>query len=266
MDRLDELESRSIYVIREAYKEYGNIATLWSIGKDSTTVAWLVRKAFYGKVPFPFIHIDTTFKFPEMYEFRKKYAEEWGIELLIAKNDEALSGGMGPDKGKFECCNALKTEALKKFIDEKGFKALLLGIRRDEHGVRSKERYFSPRDKNFKWNYREQPPELWDQFTVKKDDATHIRVHPILHWSELDIWEYIKRENIPVNELYFAKNGKRYRSLGCYPCTKPIDSNASTVDEIVEELKTTKVGERSGRAQDKEQAYMMQKLRVLGYM
>ena len=266
MDRLDELESRSIYVIREAYKEYGNVACLWSIGKDSTTLAWLIRKAFYGKVPFPFIHIDTTFKFPEMYEFRKKYAEEWGVELLIAKNDEALGNGMGPDKGKFECCTQLKTNALKQFIDEKGYKALLLGIRRDEHGIRAKERYFSPRDENFKWNYREQPPELWDQYTVKKENATHIRVHPILHWNELNIWEYIKRENIPVNELYFSKNGKRYRSLGCYPCTKPIDSEAKTVDEIVEELRTTKVGERSGRAQDKEQAYMMQKLRMLGYM
>ncbi|MDD5022717.1 MAG: sulfate adenylyltransferase subunit 2 [Candidatus ainarchaeum sp.] len=267
MDRLDELESRSIYIIREAYKEYGNIAALWSIGKDSTTMVWLIRKAFYGKVPFPMMHIDTTFKFPEMYQFRDKYAKEWGLELLIAKNEEALAKGIGYDThDAFTCCNELKTIALKQAIDNYKFKALFVGIRRDEHGIRAKERYFSPRDKDFKWNYKDQPPEIWDQFTVKKDNATHIRVHPLLHWTELDIWEYIKRENIPISELYFAKNGKRYRSLGCMPITTSMESNADTIDKIIEELKTTKIAERSGRSQDKEQAYMMQKLRVLGYM
>lgn len=266
MDRLDELESRSIYIIREAYAQYKHIAMLWSVGKDSTTLLWLVRKAFYGEVPFPVVHLDTTYKFKEMYEFRDRYAKEWKLNLIIARNEEALKEGVGPEKGKLICCTRLKTDALKQAIDRYKFKALLLGIRRDEHGIRAKERYFSPRDKEFRWNYKDQPPELWDQFTVKKDDETHIRVHPLLHWTELDIWEYIKREGIPVIGMYFAKGGKRYRSLGCRPCTKPVYSNASTIDEIIEEIRTTKVSERSGRAQDKEQAYMMQKLRALGYM
>ncbi|MFH1785859.1 MAG: sulfate adenylyltransferase subunit CysD [Candidatus Micrarchaeota archaeon] len=267
MDHLDQLESRSIYIIREAYRAYKNVAALWSIGKDSTTLVWLIRKAFYNKVPFPMMHIDTTYKFPEMYEFRDKYAKEWNIELLIAKNEEALKNGIGySTHDAFTCCNELKTNALKQAIDKHKFKALFVGIRRDEHGIRAKERYFSPRDEDFKWNYKDQPPELWDQFTVKENNQTHIRVHPLLHWTELNIWEYIKRENIPINELYFSKNGKRYRSLGCMPITKPFESNATNIDEIIEELKTTKLAERSGRAQDKEQAYMMQKLRTLGYM
>ena len=266
MDRLDELEARSIYVIREAYAQYKNVAMLWSVGKDSTTLLWLVRKAFYGKIPFPVVHLDTTYKFPEMYEFRDARAKEWGFNLTVVKNEEALKRGVGPNSGKLDCCTLLKTEALKQGLDKMGFKAVFLGIRRDEHGIRAKERYFSPRDKEFKWNYKDQPPELWDQFTVKADDDTHIRVHPILHWTELDIWKYVKREGLPVVSMYFAKNGKRYRSIGCWPCTKPIDSNAATLDEIIHELETTKVGERSGRAQDKEQAYMMQKLRLLGYM
>jgi len=141
-----------------------------------------------------------------------------------------------------------------------------LAIRRDEHGIRAKERYFSPRNTDFKWNYKDQPPELWDQYKSKSDEEQHIRIHPMLHWRELDIWEYIKREKIPITDLYFAKNGKRYRSIGCHTCCNPVESNASNVDEIVEELKTTKIAERSGRAQDKEKAYMMQKLRTLGYM
>jgi sulfate adenylyltransferase subunit 2 len=266
LDRLDELESRSVYIIREAYAQYKNIAMLWSVGKDSTTMLWLVRKAFYGEVPFPVIHLDTTFKFPEMYEFRDSKAKEWGLKLMVVRNEEAIRQGVGPTKGKLDCCTKLKTEALKQGIDKMDYKALLLGIRRDEHGIRAKERYFSPRDKEFSWNYKDQPPELWDQFTVKTGDDTHIRVHPLLHWTELDIWKYVKRESIPVVSMYFAKGGKRYRSIGCHPCTKPIDSDASTVDEIIRELETTRVGERSGRAQDKEQAYMMQKLRSLGYM
>jgi len=267
VDHLDELESRSIYIIREAYRAYKHVAALWSIGKDSTTLVWLIRKAFYNKVPFPMMHIDTTYKFPEMYRFRDQYAKEWDLKLIVAKNEEAIKKGVGySTHDAFTCCNELKTVALKQAIDRYMFKALFVGIRRDEHGIRAKERYFSPRDGDFKWNYKDQPPELWDQFTVKEGNQTHIRVHPLLHWTELDIWEYIRREGIPINELYFAKNGKRYRSLGCMPITKPFESNAQTLDEIIEELKTTKLAERSGRAQDKEQAYMMQKLRTLGYM
>lgn len=266
MDHLDKLEAKSIYVIREAYNQFRDIGMLWSIGKDSTTLLWLVRKAFYGKIPFPIIHIDTSYKFPEMIEFRAKYAKEWGLNLMVAQNKKALDEGMCPEKGRLDCCTQLKTIALRDFINDKKFKALLLGIRRDEHGIRAKERYFSPRNQDFKWNYKDQPPELWDQYKSKSDEEQHIRVHPLLHWTELNIWEYVKRENIPVTDLYFAKDGKRFRSIGCVPCCNPIDSDAATIDEIVEELKTTKVSERSGRAQDKENAYMMQKLRSLGYM
>ncbi|MHC4294248.1 MAG: sulfate adenylyltransferase subunit CysD [Planctomycetota bacterium] len=267
MDTLDELESRSIYVIREAYAQFKKLALLWSIGKDSTTLLWLARKAFFGKLPFPVLHIDTSYKFPEIYEFRKKYAKEFDLRLIVSKNEESLASGMGPEnKDKLACCTALKTDALKMAIAKEGFEALLLGIRRDEHGIRAKERYFSPRDGEFKWNYKDQPPELWDQFKSSSDDETHLRVHPMLHWTEVDIWRYVQREKMPVCSLYFAKNGKRYRSIGCHTCCGPIDSDADTIDKIVRELETTTIAERSGRAQDKESAYTMQKLRALGYM
>jgi len=266
MEKLDELESRSIYIIREAYNQFKNLGVLWSIGKDSTTLLWLVRKAFFGKVPFPVIHIDTSYKIPEIYKFREKFVKEWDLNLLVGRNEEAIKAGMGPEKGRLKCCTELKTNALKLTIAKHGFKALLLGIRRDEHGIRAKERYFSPRNIQFKWDYKNQPPELWDQYKTKAEHEIHLRVHPLLHWTELDIWEYIQREAIPVIDLYFAKNGKRYRSIGCAPCCNPVASNANTVDKIVEELKTTTVAERSGRVQDKESAFMMQKLRSLGYM
>jgi len=265
MDKLDELESQSIYIIREAYHHYKKLAVLWSIGKDSTSLVWLCRKAFFGKIPFPAMHIDTSYKFPQMYKFRDEYAKKWGIELIVARNEEAIAAGMGPKK-KLECCTALKTEGLKLAIAKHGFEALLLGIRRDEHGIRAKERYFSPRDEQFKWNYQDQPPELWDQYKNRVEEGTHIRVHPLLHWTELDIWRYVQREGIPINELYFAKNGMRYRSLGCTTCCSPVPSNAMSVDDIVHELETTKTSERAGRAQDKEDTYTMQKLRALGYM
>lgn len=270
MDHLDGLESRSIYIIREAYRQFRNIAMLWSIGKDSTTLLWLCRKAFFGRVPFPIIHIDTNHKFKEIYEFRDRYAKEWGLKLIVSKNEQALAGGVCPGKDKLECCTKLKTESLKQTMAKHGFKALLLGIRRDEHGVRAKERYFSPRDQEFKWDYMNQPPELWDQFKSKSSSEQHIRIHPLLHWSEFDVWRFVQREKLPVVNLYFARkmNGKmkRFRSIGCEPCCNPIESDADTIDKIVNELAVTKVAERSGRAQDKERAYMMQKLRSLGYM
>ncbi len=265
MDHLDELESKSIYIIREAYKQFKNVAMLWSIGKDSTSLLWLVRKAFYGKIPFPIIHIDTSYKFPEMIKYRDEKANEWGLRLIVARNEEAIAAGMGP-KSKLACCTALKTEALKQVIDKYKFSAIFLGIRRDEHGIRAKERVFSPRNQEFKWDYKNQPPELWDQYKSKQTDEEHIRVHPLLHWTEVDIWEYIKREKIPIIDLYFSKEGKRYRSIGCKCCCNPICSGAKNVDEVVHELKTTNTSERAGRAQDKESTYMMQKLRSLGYM
>jgi len=143
---------------------------------------------------------------------------------------------------------------------------LLLGIRRDEHGIRAKERYFSPRDEQFKWNYEDQPPELWDQYKSGASEDTHIRIHPLLHWTEKDIWAYVQRENMPFVDLYRAKNGQRYRSIGCETCCSPVPSEATTIEEIVAELEATRRGEREGRAQDKEDTYTMQKLRSLGYM
>jgi len=265
MDRLDQLESQSIYIIREAYYHYKKLAVLWSIGKDSTTLVWLCRKAFFGKIPFPALHIDTSYKFPQMYRFRDEYSKKWGMELIVSRNEAALAAGMTCGK-KLECCTALKTEGLKLAIAKYGFEALLLGIRRDEHGIRAKERYFSPRDEHFKWDYQDQPPELWDQYKNQVEERTHIRVHPLLHWAEVDIWRYIRRENIPITELYFAKDGKRYRSIGCTTCCSPIASNAATLDEMIHELETTTTSERAGRAQDKENTYTMQKLRALGYM
>jgi sulfate adenylyltransferase subunit 2 len=266
LTHLDRLENQSIYIIREAYNQFRNVSMLWSIGKDSTTLLWLVRKAFFGKLPFPVMHIDTSYKFKEIYKFRDKYAKEWGFDLVIARNEEALKRGVHCGQGAMTCCNELKTNALKMAIAKHKFRALYLGIRRDEHGIRAKERFFSPRDEDFEWDYKNQPPELWDQYKTKASDEEHIRVHPLLGWREIDVWEYVKKEHIPVVDLYFAKNGKRYRSIGCETCCMPVDSDADTIDKVVEELKTSKVSERSGRAQDKEDDYMMQRLRALGYM
>lgn len=266
MDTLDHLENQSIFIIREAYAQFRNVAILWSIGKDSTTLLWLIRKAFYGKIPFPAIHIDTGYKFKEIYDFREKYGKEWDLRLIVTRNEKAIKKGVCPEKGKFTCCTELKTNALKEILKVNKFKALYLAIRRDEHGIRAKERVFSPRDEDFEWDYKNQPPELWDQYKTKAKEEEHLRVHPLLGWREIDIWEYIRRENIPITPLYLAKDGKRYRSIGCHCCCNPVPSEADTVDKIIEELKTSKVSERSGRAQDKESEYMMQKLRSLGYM
>ncbi|MFC2056488.1 sulfate adenylyltransferase subunit CysD [Chloroflexota bacterium] len=266
MPDLKELENRTIYIVRETYAEFKKPAVLWSMGKDSTAMLWLCKKAFWGNIPFPVIHIDTTYKFNQMYVFRENLAKEWGMNLIVARNEESIKEGVGPKDGNFECCNKLKTQALMKCLDAYGFDALILAIRRDEHGIRAKERYFSPRDDDFKWDYKDQPLEMWDQYQSITEEKTHTRVHPILHWRELDVWEYVKQENLTVNPMYFAKDGKRYRSLGCEPCTSTVESNANTVDKIVEELTVTKIAERSGRAQDKEKAFTMQKLRALGYM
>ncbi|HHT9141261.1 MAG TPA: sulfate adenylyltransferase subunit CysD [Candidatus Tripitaka californicus] len=268
MDRLDALENQSIYIIREGRRLFPNIAMLWSIGKDSTTLLWLCYKAFFGRVPFPVIHIDTSYKFREIYEFRDRLARELNLKLIVARNDPVLAGGMGPEAGsKLDCCTELKTNALKQVIQEYGFQAILLGIRRDEHGIRAKERYFSPRSRDFTWNYTNQQAELWRQFSTQvPEEEGHTRIHPILHFTEIDIWRYIRREQLPAVELYFSKGGKRYRSIGCEPCCSPINSEAKTVDDIIAELESSHTSERAGRAQDKENEYTMQKLRSLGYM
>jgi len=266
LSHLDQLESKSIFIMREAKAKFRKLAMLWSIGKDSTTMLWLAKKAFFGKVPFPVVYIDTGKHFQEMYDFRDECVKKWGLNLIVSKNEEADKLGIGP-KDKIKCCGMRKTDALKQTMKEYKFDALLLGIRRDEHGIRAKERIFSPRNQDHQWDYKNQTPELWDQYKTQKDTEQHLRIHPILHWTEVDIWKYTRRENLPVNPLYFAnKDNKRYRSLGCEPCTTPVDSKATTIDQIIREVETSKIAERAGRAQDKEEANAMQNLRALGYM
>ena len=266
LSRLDRLENQSIYIIREAYSRFRDVALLWSIGKDSTALLWLARKAFFGRIPFPVVHIDTTYKFPEIYTFRDRYARQWDLDLVVVKNEDSAALQTSPEKGKFQCCMQRKTLALKQAIARHGWRALYLAIRRDEHGIRAKERVFSPRDEDFEWDYQNQPPELWDQYKTQAADEEHLRVHPMLAWREIDVWQYIQREQMPIVSLYLSHAGKRYRSIGCETCCLPVDSSADTIDQVIEELKVSQVTERSGRAQDKESAYMMQKLRSLGYM
>ncbi|OVE76880.1 sulfate adenylyltransferase [bacterium F11] len=267
MDHLDYLENKSIYTIREAYAQHPISALLWSIGKDSTALLWLCRKAFLGKLPFPVLHIDTSYKFKEMYEQRDRLVKKWGLNLLVAKNEEALEKGMSPEKeGRLNCCTALKTKALQNTIKEKGFDAIFLGIRRDEHGIRAKERVFSPRNDDFQWDYKNQPMEVWEQYGKGREEDHHIRIHPLLDWTELDIWLYTRREKLPSVKLYYAKQKKRFRSIGCERCCSPVESSAQNIDQIIKEIRETNISERAGRAQDKESAFMMQKLRSLGYM
>ena len=266
MDDLDHLESQSIYIFREAYGKIEKLGMLWSIGKDSNAMLWLARKAFFGHVPFPCIHIDTSFKLPEMIAFRDRVSRDWGVELIVGQNKAALDAGMNHEKGRVVCCTALKTDGLKAVIEQHKFQGIFAGIRRDEEGTRAKERVFSPRGLAAEWDYRDQPPEFWDQFKTEFPPGTHVRIHPLLHWTELDIWRYIRREGIPVVDLYFSKGGRRYRSLGCAPCTGSVASTASTLDEIIVELESTKISERSGRAQDKEAEDAFERLRVGGYM
>ena len=256
---LKTLEEKSIYILREAKQKFSNVAALWSMGKDSTTMLALARKAFLGKVPFPVIHIDNRIDFPETYAFREYLSKKWNLDLIVAYSE------IKPDPIGSACCGRNKPEALKKVMKEYNFDALIVSIRRDEHGIRSKERYMSPRDEKFRWDYKNQPAELWDDYASKATKG-HVRIHPLLHWNEIDIWRYIQQEKVPVNPLYFSRNGFRYRSLGCTHCTVPVKSDAKSVKDIVKELKITKTEERSGRSMDKENEYVMQRLRSLGYM
>jgi sulfate adenylyltransferase subunit 2 len=255
--------------LREAFAKFDHLAMLWSIGKDSSVLLWLARKAFLGRVPFPCVHIDTSYEIPEVIEYRDALAKEWGIELIVGRHEAALAKGRTFPNGQLtrvECCGLLKKDALQQVLDAKGYTAVIVGVRRDEEGTRAKERYFSPRGKDFAWDFKDQPPELWDQFKTDFEPGTHLRIHPLLHWTEMDIWQYIDQEQIPVVPQYFAKDGIRYRSLGCVPCTGCTVSQASTVAEILDELRSTKIAERSGRAQDHESEDAFEKLRSEGYM
>lgn len=304
---IEDLVQRSIYILREAHAQYPEDKTieLCSWGKDSITTLSLVREAFMGSFPWKVVHIDTRKKFKEMYEFRDKLQKEWGFDLEIISSD-----AQAIEDDKLECCNALKTEPLKKYIKDNGIKAVIVSIRRDEHYIRNIERYMSPRYEGHwltfdaeKWDkkikelkekfgddergfqdavasiqFNEsaslQDVELegWGLLESDFGKADHVRVHPLLHWGEEQVWRYIKDRNIPFNPLYRADyckkaygwENKRMRSLGCQPCTFPVDSTASTIDEIIEELRTTDVEERSGRLNTKEER--MNKLRALGYL
>lgn len=264
MNNLDTLESQSVYILREAFNRLDRIALLWSLGKDSNALLWMVRKAFFGHVPFPVVHIDTGKKFPEMYAFRDRYAKEWNLNLLVGTCPpvEEMDATLPPAARSA----ARKTAGLRAMIAQHQFTGVIAGIRRDEESTRAKERVFSPRGEHNDWDVRDQPPEFWDQFKTEFAPGTHLRIHPLLHWTELDIWQYVRREQIPLVDLYFAKNGQRYRSLGDRDVTSPIASTAATLDEIIEELRNTKVAERSGRAMDHETEDAFERLRAAGYM
>jgi len=278
MDHLDELEAQSIYILREAYHSFSNLCMPWSMGKDSNVLIWLSKKAFCGKIPYPLLHIDTTYEFPEMLEFRDWALKEYDLDLIVKINEDARAGrGTYTSSVGYEThdpvtvTHELKTVALQQVMAERKFDALITGIRRDEDPTRAKERYFSPRNADFEWDYKDQPPEFWNQFTTAIEPGEHIRVQPLLDWAEVDIWRYIEREDIPIPQMYFARPGEdgksyRFRSLGCWPITKPVESKAVNISEIIAELMVTKTSERAGRAQDHHERNAMQKLRAKGFM
>jgi len=293
MNQLDELESRSVHILREAYREFKSLCMLWSIGKDSTVMLWLARKAFFGHVPIPLVHVDTSFKIPKMIAYRDELALKWNLNMIVGQNKKAITEKQTfPDGNltRLECCKALKSEALKHTLsgewerlrmnhetkqyevdtNREPYTGVIVGVRSDEEGSRSKERYFSPRDKANDWDVDDQPPELWNQYKTAFAPGTHVRIHPLLDWTEVNLWEYIQREEIPLVDLYFDQGeGTRYRSLGCGPCTSCVDSTATSVAQVVEELRSGKfanIAERSGRAQDKDDGGGLETLRRDGYM
>ncbi len=293
MEHLDKLENKSIHILREAYSEFKELCMLWSIGKDSTVMLWLARKAFFGHVPFPLVHIDTHYKIPEMIKFRDEIAIKWELDMIYGENTEALKNKQTYPDGnttRLECCKYLKTTALtntlngswprfrmnhktkeyEKDTNQEPYTGVIAGVRADEEGSRSKERYFSARNRNNDWEIEAQPPEFWNQYKTEFAPGTHVRIHPLLDWTELDIWKYIERENIPFVSLYLDNGkGERYRSLGCAPCTGPVESTASSISDIIEELESGKfsnIAERSGREQDKEDGGGLEELRRDGYM
>lgn len=271
-DHLDTLESQSIFIFRELFNKLDRVGMLWSFGKDSNVMIHLARKAFFGRVPFPLIHCDTELEMDEVYEFRDRYVKEWGINFIselcppLESTDPSL-----PHAARVA---ARKTGGLKHAIAAHRFTGIITGIRRDEEGTRAKERYFSPRDDSGQWDVRDQPPEFWDQYMTEFPQGTHVRIHPLLHWTELDVWQYIQREGIPVVPLYFARRYAeygnkmmRFRSIGEKGITFPLESEAADLDQIIEELTRTRVSERSGRpmgADEDESSF--ERLRSDGYM
>ena len=295
LTHLDRLEAESIHIFRETVAEADRPVMLYSIGKDSAVMLHLAKKAFFpGPLPFPLLHVDTTWKFRDMYALRDKVAADPAVELIVYKNPEAERLGINPfDHGPAHT-DMWKTEGLKQALDKYGFDAAFGGARRDEEKSRAKERIFSFRDKNHRWDPKRQRPELWALYNVRKNKGESVRVFPISNWTELDVWQYILREKIEIVPLYFAGerpvverdglilmvdderiplNGEtpqmrrvRFRTLGCYPLTGAVDSSACTVEEIVAEMLVTTTSERQGRAIDRDAgAASMEKKKQEGY-
>ncbi len=296
MTHLKQLEAESIYIIREVAAEFENPVMLYSIGKDSAVMMHLALKAFApGKPPFPLMHIDTTWKFREMIEFRDKRVKDLGWDLLVHINQDGLDMGIGPfTHGSAKHTDVMKTQALKQALDKYGFDAAFGGARRDEEKSRAKERVYSFRDRNHRWDPKNQRPELWNLYNNRVDKGESIRVFPLSNWTELDIWQYIHLENIPIVPLYFAakrpvvnrdgvlimvdddrmplKEGEaveekmvRFRTLGCYPLTGAVESTAQTLPDIIQEMLLTKTSERQGRVIDHDSAGSMEKKKQEGY-
>jgi sulfate adenylyltransferase subunit 2 len=295
LNHLKALEAESIYILREAAAEFSRPVMLYSIGKDSSVMLRLAQKAFFpGKIPFPLLHVDTSYKFPEMIEFRDQYPKQIGAELLVHKNQEALNAGANPFVlGTQKCCGLLKTKSLLDALAEGGFNAAFGGARRDEEKSRAKERIYSFRDVHGQWDPKNQRPELWNIFNSRIDKGESIRIFPLSNWTELDVWLYIYTENIPIVPLYFAKvrqavvrDGSivliyphdqlhpgekvqtiqcRMRSLGCVPCTGAIRSTADTVPKIIEEMISFRRSERENRAIDHDEEGSMEIKKREGY-
>jgi sulfate adenylyltransferase subunit 2 len=292
---LEQLEAESIHMLREVVAESSRSAMLYSIGKDSSVMLRLAQKAFYpGRIPFPLLHIDTGFKFPEMIEFRDRIARELGLELLVYTNQDAKRAGTNPfDLGPSRCCALLKTRALLDALAANRIETAIGGARREEEKSRAKERAFSLRDALGQWDPKNQRPEFWNLYNGRVGPGQTMRVFPLSNWTELDVWEYIRKEQIPVVPLYFAKVREvlvrgdvllpldhpidllpgempefvmcRMRSLGCTYCTGAIRSSATTVDEIIEELKLFKRSERENRVIDHDQEGSMELKKIEGY-
>jgi sulfate adenylyltransferase subunit 2 len=295
LNHLRALEAESIHILREAVAEFARPVMLYSIGKDSSVMLRLAQKAFFpGKIPFPLLHIDTSYKFPEMIEFRDTYAREIGAELIVHKNQAALDAGANPFLlGTQKCCGLLKTKSLLDALTEGGFDAAFGGARRDEEKSRAKERIYSFRDPLGQWDPKNQRPELWNIFNSRIDKGESIRVFPLSNWTELDVWLYIEAEDIPIVPLYFAKEREvvlrnssivvvhdrnelfpgektqmlkcRMRSLGCVPCTGAIRSEADSVGKIVEEMVSFRRSERENRAIDHDEEGSMELKKREGY-
>lgn len=296
LTHLQQLEAESIHIIREVVAEFENPVMLYSIGKDSAVMLHLARKAFYpAKLPFPLMHVDTTWKFREMIEFRDRLAEDYDFELLVHVNEEGIKQGIGPfSHGSATHTDVMKTEGLKQALDKYQFDAAFGGARRDEEKSRAKERIFSFRNASHRWDPKSQRPELWNIYNARVRKGESIRAFPLSNWTELDIWQYIYLEQIPIVPLYYAKQrpvverdgmlimadderlelqpgekierkSVRFRTLGCYPLTGAVESTAATLPEIIQEMLLTRSSERQGRLIDHDSSGSMEKKKQEGY-